>query len=61
MLPEGFENQYPMDVEHLFIYFGEIPNMKGHCVVMDCATGEFYSGYHIEHFKELTDELEEAM
>lgn len=38
------------------IYFGEIPNMPGHCVVMGSTTGDFYVGYHIENFVELTED-----
>lgn len=52
MLPEDIEKQYPMVEDRVYIFFGEIPNMQGHCVVMDSTTGEFYVGYHIEHFKE---------
>ncbi len=54
-LPEAYRGQYPMNPDHNFIFFGECPNMKGHCVVMDMDTGKFYSGYHIEHFTELDD------
>jgi len=38
------------------IYLGEIPNMPGHCIVMDYITGTVYSGYHICNFVELTEE-----
>ena len=39
-----------------FIFFGEIPNMLGHCIVSGYDTGKIYSGFHIENFIELTDE-----
>ena len=42
--------------DDVFIYLGEIPNMKGHGVFLGHRTGKIYSGYHIEDFRELTDE-----
>ncbi|MCD0460144.1 hypothetical protein [Roseiconus lacunae] len=39
-----------------YIFFGEIPNMRGHCVVADHQTGQLYSGYHTENFVELTED-----
>jgi hypothetical protein len=39
-----------------FIYVGEIPNMLGHCVIIGRSTGKLHIGYHIENFRELTDE-----
>ena len=55
-LPKEYRGGYPFDKEHMYIYFGEIPNMMGHCVVMDHSTGEVTSGYHTDLFSELTDE-----
>ncbi len=40
----------------LFIYLGEIPNMKGHCVVIGHGSGKIYSGYHIEDFRLVTED-----
>ena len=34
-----------------FIYLGEIPNMRGHCVVLGYTSNTVYSGYHIENFR----------
>lgn len=39
-----------------FIYFGEIPNMPGHAVLVSHKTGKVFSGLHIEDFRELTEE-----
>lgn len=39
-----------------YIYHGEIPNMRGHCVVSDMDTGKLYSGYHISDFVAVVDE-----
>ncbi len=61
MLPEGVENQYLLKEDHPYIFFGEIPNMPGHCIVMDFQTGEFFNGYHTEHFIEVTKEIEERL
>jgi len=41
--------------QHRYIYMGEIPNMPGYCVVAD-DDGNFYTGYPIENFIELTDD-----
>jgi hypothetical protein len=36
------------------IYLGEIPNMPEHGVFAGHHSGRLYSGYHIEHFVELS-------
>lgn len=41
--------------ERYFIYFGEIPNMPGHCVVFG-ESGRMYSGYHPENFLVIPEE-----
>lgn len=41
------------------LFLGEIPNMPGHCVVIDNAMGnssKMLIGYHTNDFRELTDE-----
>lgn len=38
-----------------YIYFGEIPNMPGHCVVLN-RQNKFTIGMHIFNFVELTSE-----
>ena len=55
-LPEEYWDQYPFIPKRPYIFFGEIPNMEGHCIVMDHATGEFYSGFHIENFVEICED-----
>ena len=54
-LPEEYQGQYPMKYDTAYIFIGEIPNMRGHCIVMDYMTGETFIGYHIEHFTELEE------
>lgn len=39
-----------------FVFLGEIPNMRGHCVVMDRKTGKLHAGYHPENFREMTED-----
>ena len=58
---EGLDKQYhhhfPFKPTDAFIFFGEIPNMPGHCVVVARNNPtEVHSGYHTENFIELTDE-----
>lgn len=55
-MPKDFHDKYPFQKEQHLIFLGEIPNMEGHCIVIDNATGKFYSGYHTENFRELTDD-----
>lgn len=39
-----------------FIYLGEIPNMRGHCIVVDILNKKILHGYHIENFVELDED-----
>jgi hypothetical protein len=50
------DKDHPIMQENAFIYFGEIPNMLGHCVVSGHKSGKIFSGYHIENFQEITEE-----
>lgn len=56
-LPKVYHSGYPFSKKHRYIFLGEIPNMRDHCIVMD-DQGKVYTGYHIENFVELTDENE---
>ena len=51
-------NQYPFKEKHPYLYFGEIQNMLGHCVVMDHVTGEIFSGFHVDNFDEIDEEFD---
>lgn len=42
--------------DSLFIFLGEIKNMRGHCVVVGYKTGKTYSGFHIENFFEVSED-----
>ena len=37
--------------DKFFVYFGEIPNMGGHCVLAGYTSGKIYSGYHMQNFR----------
>lgn len=39
-----------------FVFFGEIPNMKDHCVVMGAFSKKFFVGYHVYNFVECSEE-----
>ncbi|RKZ78055.1 MAG: hypothetical protein DRQ35_06580 [Gammaproteobacteria bacterium] len=54
-LPKEYHGGYPFSKKHRYIYMGEIPNMGGHCIVMD-DDGKMYVGYHTDNFVELTDD-----
>ena len=55
-LPKRFHKKYPFRPGHSYVFFGEIPNMPGHCIVADYKTGKIYSGYHVENFIELNSD-----
>ena len=59
-LPSEYHGKYPFKPDGVYVFFGEIPNMPGHCVVADHRSGQVYSGYHIEQFVELPDEDEDV-
>lgn len=52
-LPPEYHGLYPFTREGVYVFFGEIPNMPGHCLVADHKTGLVYSGFHTESFVEL--------
>ena len=52
----GDEEYYPFKKKGVYIYFGEIPNMKGHIIVMDHSNGKLHSGYHPENFEEIPED-----
>jgi hypothetical protein len=51
-----YHSQYPFTRKGVYLYFGEIPNMPGHCVVVDHKTGKIYSGYHADNFVEVPED-----
>jgi hypothetical protein len=55
-LEAKFHDKYPFTADGAYVFFGEIPNMPGHCVVADHRTGRIYSGYHTEHFAEIPED-----
>jgi hypothetical protein len=55
-LPIKYHKKYPFKKNEVYVYFGEISNMRGHCIVANHKTGKIHSGYHIENFIELTED-----
>jgi hypothetical protein len=55
-VPRGFRRKYPFRAGMTYVFFGEIPNMPGHCIVADYETGKIHSGYHTDNFIELGEE-----
>lgn len=53
-VPRGFLGKYPFRKGRAYVFFGEIPNMPGHCIVADHKTGQLHSGFHTESFAELS-------
>jgi hypothetical protein len=52
-LASEFHGKYPFVEGRPYVFFDEIPNMPGHCVVADHQTGQLYSGYHTGNFVEI--------
>jgi hypothetical protein len=48
-----YRKNYPFRADRPYVFFGDIPNMPGHCIVADHRTGKLYSGYHTENFLEI--------
>jgi hypothetical protein len=55
-VPCEYHAAYPFMQKHTYVFFGEIPNMPGHCVVADHVTGQVFSGYHTENFVEIDED-----
>ena len=55
LLSESGAAKSPLLEESVFVYLGEIPNMPGHCVLAGHNTGRVLSGFHIDHFVELSE------
>lgn len=53
-VPAVSRDRYPFAPDGVYVFFGNIPNMPGHCVVADHGTGRVHSGYHTEWFAELS-------
>jgi hypothetical protein len=51
--PRGSRRRYPFRAGKSYVFFGEIPNMPGHCVVADHRSGQIHAGYHTDNFVEL--------
>jgi hypothetical protein len=55
-LPKKYWKDYPFSIYDHFVLLGEIEQMAGHCIVVNCKTGQLHVGYHTENFTKLTDE-----
>ncbi len=54
-VPTKAHKFYPFRKERVYVFFGEIVNMKDHCIVMNMKTGKLYSGCHTENFREVSE------
>lgn len=55
-MPEAYHRKYPFVEGDAYVFHGEIMNMPGHCVVSDMKTGQVFSGYHTENFREIAED-----
>jgi hypothetical protein len=49
-LKDGWEKDFPVK-SNWFYFLGEIPNMPGHCIIVD-DKGKVHCGFHTERFEE---------
>lgn len=54
-MPVEYHAKYPFIKDELYVFLGEIPNMGGHCIVVEHKTGKIFSGYHTENFSEVPE------
>lgn len=50
-----YPDRNPFSESDTLVFFGEIPNMPGHCIVSNKDTGIFYYGYHTDNFEEIPE------
>jgi len=54
---ETYEKYYKdLFGEKLFIFFGEVPQAPGHCILGDLKTGKIIGMYHTNNFREANEE-----
>ena len=54
-LKEDITSSFPFDKDLPMIFLEGIANMAGHGIFIG-KSGKSYSGYHISHFKELSED-----
>jgi diadenosine tetraphosphate (Ap4A) HIT family hydrolase len=47
------ERRLPFKAGRAYVFLGEIPNMPGHCVVVELRGGRIWSGFHTDNFCEI--------
>ena len=52
---ESNDKSSPLLSHEVFVYLGEIPNMRGHCIVVGHPHGAVMSGYHVDNFEEVPE------
>ena len=55
-VPIELHKDYPFKKTNTYIFFGDIPNMPGHCIVIDFKTGNIFSGFHTDRFIEIPED-----
>jgi hypothetical protein len=46
--------RYPFQMDAVFVFLGEIPNMREHCVLLEVSSGRCFSGFHSNLFVEIS-------
>jgi hypothetical protein len=53
LIPGIPKRRYPFLREHVLVFLGEIPNMRGHCAVAGFKSGRIYAPFPVNLFTEL--------
>ncbi len=57
--PSEIYHRYYKDIfplNKLFIFMGEIKQIKGHCILCDLDSGKIIGMFHTENFREATED-----
>jgi len=55
-LPEAYKYEYSFKNGEVFIFMGELTNMKGHCIVVRLSDGKLFFCFSIDNFVELKED-----
>jgi hypothetical protein len=51
---DDYLKTFPKD--EVFVFMGELEQMRGHCILCNYKTGKMICGYHTDNFITLTDD-----
>lgn len=55
-LPIEYHSQYPFTTNDVFVYLGDIKQMRGHCVVIRLKDNQIFTCCHTDNFIEIPED-----